>query len=458
MTRFLYGRHLLAVAFCLMLSSLADATDSAPELVQAQALLNAGKAADAYALLLPLQFNQAGDPVYDYLLGVAALDSGNFNAATFAFERVLVVNPNHAGARMDMARAYFAAHDLSRAAEQFKLVLTLDPPAHVKSVAENFLVRIEAQQKARFPTRTAYVESALGYDTNITNVTRDFSNAVFQSYGLTGLQPLGNSIAREDAYLSLNAGLFYNLPQDQEASWFFGLDGKQKEYFSESNFRSSTLSGQFGYSFQRAQDTYRVALNVQHFLQQGESASTPRTSLDSDVYGVAGSWQHLLDPQTQVSLFAQFNIIRYDDLPLSDVNATTVGATLARAIAAPYQPVVLASVFYTRESAQNNLVNGADLSKQVVGLRLAGQLSFDPNLDAYAAVGYQFRDDTKFGARQSGIYGQDRYADLSLGLKWKLDQDWSVRPQIAYSRNQSNIPLYVSNRTDYSITLRKEFR
>ncbi len=457
MTRSLCHRSIF-IALCLALSSAAGGAETSSELTQAQTLLNAGKAADAYALLLPLQFEQAGDPVYDYLLGVAALDSGNFNAATFAFERVLAVNPNHAGARMDMARAYFALNDLSRAAEQFKLVLTLNPPASVKKLAESHLARIEVLQKARFPALTAYVEATLGYDTNITNVTRDFSNAVFQSYGIAGLQPLGNSIPRDDAYFGVNTGLLYNLPQDENASLFFGLDAKQKEYFTEHNYRSTTLNGQFGYSLKHGQDTYRVALNLQHFLQQGEAATTTRTRLDSDVYGIAGSWQHLLDTRTQLSLFAQFNIIRYEDLPLSDVNATTVGAALTRSIAAPYQPVVLGSVFHTRESAQNNLPNGTDLSKEVVGLRLAGQVTLDPNLEAYASLGYQFRDDTKLGARQSGIFGQDRYADLTLGMSWKLDKDWSLRPQIAYSRNQSNIAVYTSNRTDYSLTLRKEFR
>ena len=109
-TRFVY-RKLGAAVLCLALTGLAGAAEKAPEISQAQALLKAGKAEEAYALLLPLEFFQAGDPAFDYLLGVSALDSGKFNAATLAFERMLAVNPNHAGARMDMARAYFELND-----------------------------------------------------------------------------------------------------------------------------------------------------------------------------------------------------------------------------------------------------------------------------------------------------------------------------------------------------------
>jgi hypothetical protein len=46
---------------------------------------------------------------FDYLLGIAALDSGKPDRATIAFERVLAVNPNFAGARLDLAIYVFAA-------------------------------------------------------------------------------------------------------------------------------------------------------------------------------------------------------------------------------------------------------------------------------------------------------------------------------------------------------------
>ena len=456
-TRFVY-RKLGAAVLCLALTGLAGAAEKAPEISQAQALLKAGKAEEAYALLLPLEFFQAGDPAFDYLLGVSALDSGKFNAATLAFERVLAVNPNHAGARMDMARAYFELNDLVRATEQFKAVLTLSPPPNVKKVAEAYLERIEAKQKARLPSFTAYVEGALGYDTNITNVTSDFTGAVFQSFGVSNLQPLGNSIPREDGYVGINAGFLYTLPKEQDDSVVFGLDARQKEYFSENSFRSSSLSGQLGYNFKREQDTYRIGASVQRFLQDGVSTTARPTTLNSLIYGISGSWQHLLDKRTQASLYAQYNLVRYDDIPSSETNVATIGAALTKSIEAPLKPLLFVSVFYTEESAQNKLPNGTDLSKKIVGVRAAGQLTLDPNVDAYASIGYQFRDDTDLGSRRFGLYGKDELADITLGVKWKLDKDWSVRPQVTYTRNDSNIALYSSNRTDYSITLRKDFR
>ena len=457
MRRLLYSTLRIA-ALCLALSGLAQAAENAADLQQAQALLNSGKAAEAYALLLPFEFYQAGDPAYDYLLGVAALDSGKYNAATLAFERVLAVNPNHAGARIDMARAYFALNDLERSEEQFKLVLTQNPPEIAKKVAENHLERIEELRKAKNPALTAYVEGVVGYDSNITNVTRDFTNAVFQSYSLPGLQATGNSIPRDDGYAGLNAGVLYSLPHDSEVTWNFSLDGKQREYFSESKFRSTTLSAIMGFSFTREQDTLRFGVNAQRFIQEGDAATTPATSLDYDFYGIGGSWQRLLDPNTQVGLFGVFNFVRYADLPLSDFNGVTVGAAITHSLALPYQPIFLASLFHSQESARNQLSNGTDFSREIVGIRLAGQLTFDPKWEGFANFSYQFRDDKSLGARQPNIYGKDTLADVTLGLRWKLDKDWSLRPQVTYTDNRSNIPLYETSRTDISIALRKELR
>src|SRR5689334_6440898 len=62
-------------------------------LVKAKSFLDANNAQAAYNLLAPLQSQRAGDPDFDYLLGVAALDLGKNTEAVFALERVLSVRP-----------------------------------------------------------------------------------------------------------------------------------------------------------------------------------------------------------------------------------------------------------------------------------------------------------------------------------------------------------------------------
>jgi hypothetical protein len=47
-----------------------------PDLEQAEALLRASKAQQAYDLLEPHEFDEAGNLKYDYLFGLAALEAG----------------------------------------------------------------------------------------------------------------------------------------------------------------------------------------------------------------------------------------------------------------------------------------------------------------------------------------------------------------------------------------------
>lgn len=112
-TRIVLG---LALAV-LSVSALADlALDRAKQLLQQK------QPEQAYELLLPLEAQRAGDPEFDYLLGIAALDSGHRERAIFALERVLAVQPNNALARAEIARAYLAVGEKDTARREFEAV------------------------------------------------------------------------------------------------------------------------------------------------------------------------------------------------------------------------------------------------------------------------------------------------------------------------------------------------
>ena len=66
-----------------------------PDLAQARELLRANQSATALKLLAPHEDAQAGNVAFDYLLGVAALETGDASRASIALERALIVNPNH---------------------------------------------------------------------------------------------------------------------------------------------------------------------------------------------------------------------------------------------------------------------------------------------------------------------------------------------------------------------------
>ncbi len=112
----------------------------------AKALLDKGEAKAAYALLEPLEPQRAGDPEYDFLLGLAALEIGKNTNAVFALERVLAVDPNHARARAEIARAYAALGEASTAKQEFEAAKRQGVPPEVANTIDRMLAAIDARR------------------------------------------------------------------------------------------------------------------------------------------------------------------------------------------------------------------------------------------------------------------------------------------------------------------------
>ena len=89
---------LFAVAATLAPYQIANAQQT-PELAAAERLIREGRAAEALRRLVADEEAHAGEPDFDYLLGLAALEADDPALATLALERVLaqvVSEPQHA--------------------------------------------------------------------------------------------------------------------------------------------------------------------------------------------------------------------------------------------------------------------------------------------------------------------------------------------------------------------------
>jgi len=132
---------------------------------KADVLLKAGKPAEAYSLLEPREAAYSGDAFYEYQLGIAALDSDRPDRAAIALERALAIDPEFSGARLELARAYFATDRLDPARSQFEMVLARNPSGQVKEVVQKYLAAIEARRPPE-PRKVAVVHSEPLPETN----------------------------------------------------------------------------------------------------------------------------------------------------------------------------------------------------------------------------------------------------------------------------------------------------
>ena len=168
-------RRLNSFVVLLALSS-AAAADSVTQ--QARELLNNQQAASAYELLAPRGEERAGEPDFDYLLGIAALDSGRPGQAVFALERVLAVRPDDALARAEIARAYFALSEYQTSRQEFENAKgNSEVPATARTTMDKYLALIDRAQRGSQRV-SGYIGFSTGYDSNVNSGTDETTVAI----------------------------------------------------------------------------------------------------------------------------------------------------------------------------------------------------------------------------------------------------------------------------------------
>jgi outer membrane protein len=431
-----------------------------PKVIQsAQRHLANGNPKQAYAELIAVQDKLAGNIEFDYLLGVAALDSGKIDEAIIAFERVLAVNPKHAGAQLDLARAYYTAGAFDLAEATFENLKVGNPPPLALQSINRYLTAIQERKKQTRAGAAGYGEMGLGYDSNLTGVPGDFSSAVLSAFGLAGVDPTGNSVKRKAAFVSAAAGIDHFRPLTRGFSTFIGADARARAYSGEPDFNSFGLDVRMGGALNQGPQQWRVAMNIARFDQKGQAPGEPRPTNDRHGFGLTGEWRYAVDQRNQLGAAMTFSRQQFPDNRIEDFDQVLVSASWLRSFEAKGVPLLYLTAFFSDDKADHKLPGSdTDKSKQVGGLRSYVQYSLSPTLQLFSGLGMTIRRDTTSFARATQVeYGRDKLADLSLGLTWRFQEKCSMRAQWLYSRNDSNIAIYDYNRNEVSSAVRCEF-
>jgi len=443
MNLFSVKRTLLALGFCLWVTgNVALAADL--DLGKAEALMKEGKPAEAYSLLEPFEFQQSGNIKFDYLLGIAALDSGKPDKATLAFERVLAVDPNFAGARIDMGRAYFQLGDFTRAKTEFETVLTQNPPPAARATINNYLAAIEKQESAKKTKATGYIEAFVGHDTNVNFATSQSQIAVPALGNLIfTLNPTG--VEAPDDYLGYAFGGEVTHQITPALGVYAGADLRSRSNMTEDRFDSTSLDARAGLAMGEGANVFRFGVLGGRYELDGKT--------NRDTNGINAEWRHLVNPANQLSLFGQYARFRFEPtISVNDFDQSTYGANWLH-VAKDGKGLVVASLFAGDEDAALR----ADGGKRFNGLRLGGQMQLNEKTELFAGLGAQFSKYQLANVAFNATRDDTQY-DANLGLNWHFDKAWTLRPQISYIRNSSNIVIYQFDRTDVSVTIRRDFK
>ena len=413
------------------------------EIDRATALMNDGKPAEAFAFLAPLEDKYSGNVDFDYLLGISALDSGKADVATLAFERVLAVNPNFAGARLDMARAYFQLGDLARSKSEFLTVSSQNPPPAARETVARYLEAIQKVEDSRKRSIRAYVEYSVGLDSNVNNSTSQ-STINVPALGNLSFTLNPSNVKTADNFQTIGGGGEYTQEVRPGYGFFVGGDVRKRVNFHNDIFDTDNYDLRGGATIGEASNQLRVTGTAGSYQLDNK--------LNRHANGLGLDYRYNLTPATQLNAFSQFTRTRFVNLAVNNFNQATSGIGGLR-VFADGRGAVFGSYFFGSERDTDGRADGG---KWFSGVRLGGQWMLNEQMDLFGFMSVQ----TGNYDRENGTFlikRQDDTQDVVVGMNWRFAKDWTFREQLLSTRNKSNIDLFTFNRMEVSLAIRRDF-
>ena len=445
MTKFFRLLALLTIGLiCLPGANAADAV-----IEEARQLMAKPDAKAAFELLVALEAQRAGDPEFDYLLGIAALDSGHATQAIFALERVLAVNPQHSQARAEIARAYFVVGETSASKREFESVKAQQVPPAVAATIDHFLDAINRLADTDRTHIAGYIEATVGRDSNV-NSGPGASQVAIPLFGGVVTTLNANGLKTSDNFGSIAGGVSLRHPLSKDLALLAGLNVNKRINTTQDTFDTGYIDGNVGLGLTRDDDVYTVAMQGNNFYLDNNSYR--------DAYGLIGQWQRNLNARNQVSAFGQYTDLRYSNRPgiqnsIRDANRYVVGIAYAHAYTGGGPTVYLGGYIGSEDQRESTR---PDLGHRLKGVRLGGQYSFDEKTYAFVNSSIEHRN---YGGQDSIflVTRNDTQINLSLGVNYSPAKNWKIIPQISLAWNNSNITINEYSRELYSVTVRRDF-
>lgn len=441
----LWRTRAVILAAVLLLGAAGTAAAGAME--EGAKLLGAGDAQGAYAVLKPEERGRAGNPDYDYMLGVAAIDSGRPAEAVAAFERVLAVKPDHLQARAELGRAYIAMNEPEAARRELAAVSAQNVPDDVRATIDRYVTALDTGLSGGGTQIRSNVTVRAGYDSNVNNSTSD-SRILIPAFAGLGFATLGPGATSEDDYfgeISGRVSLTHGLALDKQL--LVDLNASYRGNADADQFNQALAGANIGFA-QRTPDhgTFTVTAQLQSYWVDDEAYRY--------TYGALGQWSYRTGGNTDLALYLQYAKLNYPNNSVQNANRYTAGATVGKALGGASEPYVFAGAYAGYEKLTDG--NFDHLTYGFGGLRAGGEMTLMPRLRGYASAAVEVSDykdpDPLFLEERSVVR-----ADATAGLRYQLRNDLTLGGEVSYTRSDSNIVLYEYDRVVASVSLSLDF-
>lgn len=435
-----FRRHCRTIACgCLLAAShtvFAASADLNAVITEAQTHLQNGEPAKAYDLLLARESDFSGQQDYDYLLGIAALDSGEPGESIFSLQRVITRSPDFAGARMDLARAYFEIGDNELARKEFNQVLTENPPANVTAAANQYLEAIDVRARTYQSDIQYSFDFGFGYDSNSPAATAD---DVFLNFTLSP-----NNLEQSSAFVNTAFGTVYNKPITAESQILLSARLDHRSNPSTHFVDASNADIGAAYTFNRGNHNLSLSANkIFSWLDREQQ---------KDDTGISVAYTLKLSDGWSLMTFARASEVRFEEaaLQVQDVDRLSYGVSLTQTFTS-----ALMSLTVTGGDDDADQT-GSPFSTDTVGVSLANTW-FRPSGTSYFVQASATK--TEYDEQFFGLDREDDVLALALGATWPKfpADDWSTTFKLSFSEKESDVSLYEFDRYEAGFTLQKLF-
>ena len=402
---------------------------------QAESLLASNDVQGAWNLLQPLESEFSGNAYFDYLLGVAALDSGRTADAILSLTRAALQAPQFSGARMELARAHFEAGEQERARALFVALLAENPPAGVRSVIDQYIVAIDARPAGPPSDFHPYAELMVGYDDNANGSTSDQ-----QFLGFT-LDP--ENLATESSFLEGAAGFNWTVPRSTSFAWHLGAHAGYRNNPDASFVDAGILSGLGGMIWRNGANFGRFNVDAYAATRDGEP---------SESYSGANLLLgRNLNDRWELSLALRAGALRYDEaIDVLDVNRILYTLGVAYRFQSRGRFVVEAI-----GGSDSERQDGSPYGNSKLGARISVNTAVGESTYLFASLGSLTSD---YDGLFFGTTREDTQLTSILQFEFRdvLTDGLTIAPRLRYIDNDSDVSLYNWDRTEVGLLIRWE--
>jgi len=399
---------------------------AAESLIKLEQFVSQSNYKQAWLQAQQLAKQHEGEPRFDYLYGISALETGHYDLAVFALDRVTVNQPNVIRPRLELARAYLKVNNDIAALREFTEVLQLNPPATVRRHVNHYIqILSKPSNRDRKHIIIGLITLATGYDSNA-NFGADGSIFDTPIFGPITLQE--SSVKQASPIAELRTQLNYRYVNSDSQSWFVKTKLNHKHFTDSEVVDISELNVQGGSTFLVGKQQYQLSLRNQLI------------HIDTDAFshtlGLKAEVAHELSDDKVLSASLLFENYDHKQQDLRDARRYGVAGNYRF------------SKNNTRQQLGLSLGNerpkqkaGKNYTRNTVGTSYSVEHTWDAVNSSFISSQFQYR---KHRANDP-IYAkkrEDKRVLFKIGHNLRLGKNLSVFAQLGYTKNNSNLDIY----------------